>query len=65
MGARGRLAEFPVSLDVSLSEAQKYRLSSLAADRDDSLAGVVRALIDEKWEQENGCEAPQDGAQAG
>jgi hypothetical protein len=54
MGARGRLAAFPVSLDVSLSEAQKYRLETLATRRGISMAGVVRHLIDEKWGQENG-----------
>jgi hypothetical protein len=50
MGARGRLAAFPVSLDVSLSEAQKYRLEAMAASRGDSLAGVVRHLIDKEWQ---------------
>lgn len=28
MGARGKLPEFPVSLDISMSEAQRFRLKS-------------------------------------
>ncbi len=59
------MAAFPVSLDVSLSEAQKYRLESLAARRGEPLAGVVRHLIDKEWSEQHGCESSQDGPQEG
>lgn len=66
MGARGKLAEFPIVMEISLSPAHKYMLESLARRYGTSQAGVVRQLIDEKWEVEgNGCEASEDGAEAG
>ena len=60
MGARGKLPEFPVSLDVSMSEAQRYRLESLATRNHDSLAGVVRQLIDNEWERNHAGQPPED-----
>ncbi len=65
MGARGKLPEFPVSLDVSMSEAQRFRLKSLAARRSDSLAGTVRWLVDKEWKSrmtdEGGKNATREG----
>jgi hypothetical protein len=55
----------PERIPVMVSEAQKYRLESIAARHGRSLAGVVRDLIDEKWEEENGGQAPANGSEEG
>ncbi|MEV0811425.1 hypothetical protein [Micromonospora sp. NPDC050200] len=65
MGARGKLPEFPVSLDVSMSEAQRYRLRSLAAQRAASLAGTVRWLVDKEWENRTTDEGVKNAAREG
>lgn len=46
MGARGRVAEFPIRLPLHVSEAQRYRLEMIALEQGESLAGAVRYLID-------------------
>ncbi|GIJ75998.1 hypothetical protein Xph01_04300 [Micromonospora phaseoli] len=46
MGARGRAVEFPIRLPLHMSEAQQYRLQAIALDRELSLAGAMRYLID-------------------
>ncbi|GAA1635174.1 hypothetical protein GCM10009828_073820 [Actinoplanes couchii] len=60
MGTRGRMTAFPASLDIALSEADRYRLGVLADRRGDSLAAVVRDLIDEEWRRQDDREAPKD-----
>ncbi|MEU2661202.1 hypothetical protein [Micromonospora sp. NPDC007220] len=65
MGARGKLPEYPVSLDISMSEAQRFRLRSLAARRSDSLAGTVRWLVDKEWENRTTNEGAKDAARKG
>ncbi|RZT77962.1 hypothetical protein EV382_1138 [Micromonospora violae] len=65
MGARGKLPEFPVSLDVSMSDAQRFRLKSLAAKRDDSLAGTVRLLVDKEWEMPTTSDGMTNAARKG
>ncbi len=48
MDARGKLPELAVSLDISMSDAQRFRLKSLASRRSDSLARTVRWLVDKE-----------------
>lgn len=65
MGARGKLSEFPVLLNVSKSESQRFRSKSLAARRDDSLAGTVRWLVDKEWENRMTDEGVKNAAREG
>lgn len=65
MGARGKLPEYPVSLDISMSEAQRFRLKSLAARRSDSLAGTVRWLVDKEWRSGTADEGDKNATREG
>ncbi|MET8362874.1 hypothetical protein ABZU53_04810 [Micromonospora sp. NPDC005194] len=52
-------------LNVSKSESQRFRSKSLAARRDDSLAGTVRWLVDKEWENRMTDEGVKNAAREG